>query len=156
MDPRLSTVRLRVRGYHLDGYGHVNNARYLEFLEEGRWGYFDDRPALARRLTRGDVAFVVWACHSAFTGTLTSPMVSCSMRNSCSVMDNHLYVSVVRTWETGPAGCNYCEGRRGESPHSMAEKSGLGGRILGVVDHGVLLQLRQLVTRSGRCRTWNA
>jgi len=58
MDPRLSTVRLRVRGYHLDGYGHVNNARYLEFLEEGRWGYFDDRPALARRLTRGDVAFV--------------------------------------------------------------------------------------------------
>ncbi|RUA21972.1 hypothetical protein DSL92_08630 [Billgrantia gudaonensis] len=24
-----------VRGYHLDGYGHVNNARYLEFLEEG-------------------------------------------------------------------------------------------------------------------------
>ncbi|WP_290787233.1 thioesterase family protein [Halomonas sp.] len=58
MDSRLSTSRLRVRGYHLDGYGHVNNARYLEFLEEGRWGYFDDRPGLARRLSRGDVAFV--------------------------------------------------------------------------------------------------
>ena len=58
MDSRLSSVRLRVRGYHLDGYGHVNNARYLEFLEEGRWGYFDDRPALARRLMQGDVAFV--------------------------------------------------------------------------------------------------
>lgn len=58
MDSRVSTTRLRVRGYHLDGYGHVNNARYLEFLEEGRWGYFDDRPALARRLMRGDVAFV--------------------------------------------------------------------------------------------------
>jgi len=26
-----------VRGYHLDGYQHVNNARYLEFLEEDRW-----------------------------------------------------------------------------------------------------------------------
>src|SRR5690554_7961383 len=58
MDHRISRVAMRVRGYHLDGYGHVNNARYLEFLEEGRWGYFDDRPALARRLTRGDVAFV--------------------------------------------------------------------------------------------------
>lgn len=58
MDSRISTSRLRVRGYHLDGYGHVNNARYLEFLEEGRWGYFDDRPGLARRLSRGDVAFV--------------------------------------------------------------------------------------------------
>ncbi|MBB3329208.1 thioesterase-3 [Halomonas campaniensis] len=58
MDSRISRTALRVRGYHLDGYGHVNNARYLEFLEEGRWGYFDDRPEVARRLQRGDVAFV--------------------------------------------------------------------------------------------------
>ena len=28
---------IKVRGYHLDLYGHVNNARYLEFLEEARW-----------------------------------------------------------------------------------------------------------------------
>ncbi|WP_416137002.1 acyl-CoA thioesterase [Halomonas sp. HK25] len=58
MDSRISTTRLRVRGYHLDGYGHVNNARYLEFLEEGRWGYFDDRPGLSGRLVGGEVAFV--------------------------------------------------------------------------------------------------
>lgn len=58
MDSRISRTSLRVRGYHLDGYGHVNNARYLEFLEEGRWAYFDDRPELLRRLQRGDVAFV--------------------------------------------------------------------------------------------------
>ena len=30
-------TNIKVRGYHLDLYGHVNNARYLEFLEEGRW-----------------------------------------------------------------------------------------------------------------------
>lgn len=58
MDTRLSRVTLRVRGYHLDGYGHVNNARYLEFLEEGRWGYFDDRPELARFFASGNPAFV--------------------------------------------------------------------------------------------------
>ncbi|OAM26367.1 thioesterase [Eikenella longinqua] len=34
-------TRLTVRGYHLDVYRHVNNARYLEFLEEARWDYFD-------------------------------------------------------------------------------------------------------------------
>lgn len=33
---------IKVRGYHLDLYQHVNNARYLEFLEEARWQYFDD------------------------------------------------------------------------------------------------------------------
>ncbi len=58
MDSRLSRATLRVRGYQLDGYGHVNNARYLEFLEEGRWGYFDDRPDVARRFASGNPAFV--------------------------------------------------------------------------------------------------
>lgn len=37
-----SITRLPVRGYHLDGYNHVNNARYLEFLEEARWQHTDN------------------------------------------------------------------------------------------------------------------
>ncbi len=32
-------TQIQVRGYHCDAYGHVNNARYLEFLEEGRWSF---------------------------------------------------------------------------------------------------------------------
>ena len=34
-----SITEIKVRGYHLDLYGHVNNARYLEFLEEARWAF---------------------------------------------------------------------------------------------------------------------
>ena len=34
---------VKVRGYHEDRFGHVNNARYLEFLEEGRWDYLDEQ-----------------------------------------------------------------------------------------------------------------
>lgn len=34
-------TEIKIRGYHLDLYGHVNNARYLEFLEEARWGMMD-------------------------------------------------------------------------------------------------------------------
>ena len=30
-------LQIKVRGYHLDMFSHVNNARYLEFLEEARW-----------------------------------------------------------------------------------------------------------------------
>ncbi|MBU1050067.1 acyl-CoA thioesterase [Candidatus Bipolaricaulota bacterium] len=37
------TSTIKVRGYHEDRFGHVNNARYLEFLEEGRWDYLDER-----------------------------------------------------------------------------------------------------------------
>ncbi|MEX0810648.1 MAG: thioesterase family protein [Chitinophagales bacterium] len=35
-------TEIPIRGYHLDFYQHVNNARYLEFLEESRWNYFSE------------------------------------------------------------------------------------------------------------------
>lgn len=35
-----------ILNYHLDGYAHVNNARYLEFLEAARWHYFKQRMPL--------------------------------------------------------------------------------------------------------------
>ncbi len=35
------SLRIKVRGYHCDFFGHVNNARYLEFLEEARWEYLE-------------------------------------------------------------------------------------------------------------------
>ena len=34
-----TTFKIKIRGYHIDHFQHVNNARYLEFLEEGRWHY---------------------------------------------------------------------------------------------------------------------
>jgi len=42
-----STVQIKVRNYHLDRFGHVNNARYLEFLEEGRWTYSEENNLVA-------------------------------------------------------------------------------------------------------------
>ncbi|RTK97572.1 MAG: YbgC/FadM family acyl-CoA thioesterase [Lysobacterales bacterium] len=45
--------RIKVRGYHLDLYGHVNNARYLEFLEEARWAWFESGGELDRLAQRG-------------------------------------------------------------------------------------------------------
>ena len=32
---------IKIRGYHLDVYGHVNNARWVELLEEARWRWLD-------------------------------------------------------------------------------------------------------------------
>ena len=54
------TTRIRVRGYHLDLYGHVNNARYLEFLEEARWSFVEASRPLAWWHDQG-LAFVVAA-----------------------------------------------------------------------------------------------
>ena len=37
------TTQIKARGFHEYRFGHVNHARYLEFLEEGRWCYLDVR-----------------------------------------------------------------------------------------------------------------
>lgn len=37
-----TTHTIKVRGYHVDHFNHVNNARYLEFLEEARWHYCEE------------------------------------------------------------------------------------------------------------------
>lgn len=52
-------TRIKVRGYHLDLYGHVNNARYLEFLEEARWSFFEEHGDLPWFLQSGLALVVV-------------------------------------------------------------------------------------------------
>jgi len=49
---------IKVRGYHLDVYQHVNNARYLEFLEEARWQWLEEVNAF-NWLKEQQLAFVV-------------------------------------------------------------------------------------------------
>ena len=56
--PAVHTRTIRVRGYHLDLYGHVNNARYLEFLEEARWSLVEASMGLEWWHDQG-LAFVV-------------------------------------------------------------------------------------------------
>ena len=51
-------TRIKVRGYHLDFYGHVNNARYLELLEEARWRMVEGSASLRDWHRRG-LGFVV-------------------------------------------------------------------------------------------------
>lgn len=51
-------TEIKVRGYHLDLYGHVNNARYLEFLEEARWGFTEER-GLLEWVVKTGLAFVI-------------------------------------------------------------------------------------------------
>lgn len=39
----VGTYKLLIRESHLDTYGHVNNARYLDMYEEARWQLVTDR-----------------------------------------------------------------------------------------------------------------
>jgi thioesterase-3 len=52
-------TEIKVRGYHADFYGHVNNARYLEFLEEGRWIFLESKFDLKEWAAKGWIFLVV-------------------------------------------------------------------------------------------------
>ncbi len=52
------SVDIIVRGYHLDIYQHVNNGRYLEFLEESRWDFLG-RHCLVEQFQERNLAIVV-------------------------------------------------------------------------------------------------
>lgn len=52
-------TEIKIRGYHADFYGHVNNARYLEFFEEDRWARLENVIDLRKLAVEGLVFLVV-------------------------------------------------------------------------------------------------
>lgn len=36
----MSQINVEVQACHIDAFGHVNNARFLEFFEAGKWDFF--------------------------------------------------------------------------------------------------------------------
>ncbi|WP_336295969.1 YbgC/FadM family acyl-CoA thioesterase [Cronobacter dublinensis] len=51
-------TQIKVRGYHIDVYQHVNNARYLEFLEEARWDGLENDESFKWMMAH-NIAFIV-------------------------------------------------------------------------------------------------
>ncbi len=47
-----------IRSFHCDAFGHVNNSRYLELLEEARWQYAETI-GLIELLTARNFGFII-------------------------------------------------------------------------------------------------
>ena len=52
-------MEIKVRGFHLDLYQHVNNARYLEFMEQARWDFFDQL-GVSKQSVQNALAFIIY------------------------------------------------------------------------------------------------
>ena len=65
----MNGTTLRIRGYHCDAYGHVNNARYLELLEEARWEFLE--PALQEKFFESrNLLFIVVNINISYKNSL--------------------------------------------------------------------------------------
>jgi len=47
-----------IRTFHTDAFGHVNNSRYVELLEEARWRYAEDI-GLVKLLREQGLGFII-------------------------------------------------------------------------------------------------
>jgi thioesterase-3 len=55
----------KIRTFHADSFGHVNNARYLELLEEARW-QFAEYHGLIELLNEQNVGFIIMQMNLRF------------------------------------------------------------------------------------------
>jgi len=75
---------IKVRGYHIDVFSHVNNARYLEFMENARWEIFEEYVDLKRLQAKGIIFVAV--------------NININYRKPASMGDVlELYISLART-----------------------------------------------------------
>ncbi|MBI3542597.1 MAG: acyl-CoA thioesterase [Deltaproteobacteria bacterium] len=56
---RVFRTEFQVRGYELDGYGHVNHAVYLNYAEHARWQMIEEAAGGADYFKRHGVAPVI-------------------------------------------------------------------------------------------------
>lgn len=55
----------KIRSFHTDSFGHVNNARYLELLEEARW-QFAEHHGLIDLLNEESLGFIIMEMNLRF------------------------------------------------------------------------------------------
>src|SRR5262245_52131223 len=55
----------KIRTFHTDSFGHVNNARYLELLEEARW-QFGEHMGLIELLNAENLGFIIMQMNLRF------------------------------------------------------------------------------------------
>ena len=60
-----------IREYHLDTFGHVNNATYLALLEDARWEFLNDNGFSLQTIHQLGIGPVILECHIKFLKEIT-------------------------------------------------------------------------------------
>ena len=63
---KIFNYQMLIREHHLDSFNHVNNAAYLEILEDARWEFLNIRGFGLNKIHQLGVGPVVLECHIKF------------------------------------------------------------------------------------------
>ena len=70
-DCKIFRFQLLIKENHLDTFGHVNNATYLQLLEEARWEFLTSQGFSLKAIHALKVGPIVLECHIKFLKELT-------------------------------------------------------------------------------------
>lgn len=65
-DFRIFKFQLPIKEHHLDTFGHVNNATYLQLLEEARWEFLNGQGFDLKTIHDHKVGPIILECHIKF------------------------------------------------------------------------------------------
>ena len=88
-----TSIEIKIRSYHMDQFNHVNNARYLEFIEEAGWTYAEQNNLLAHYHSLGIFHVIaninIDYIHSAHSGDVLRIESDLHGRSDASITMNH-------------------------------------------------------------------
>lgn len=58
--------QILIKEHHLDTFCHVNNATYLELLEEARWEFLNEQGLNLKTIQETEIGPIVLECHIKF------------------------------------------------------------------------------------------
>lgn len=65
-DFKIFKFQVLIKEYHLDTFGHVNNATYLQLLEEARWEFLNGQGFDLQTIHELKVGPIILECHIKF------------------------------------------------------------------------------------------
>lgn len=65
-DFKIFKYSILILEHHLDTFGHVNNATYLQLLEEARWDFLHAHGLDLKTIQKSNIGPVVLECHIKF------------------------------------------------------------------------------------------
>lgn len=63
---KIFTYQTLIREHHLDTFGHVNNATYLQILEDARWEFLDANGMTLHTIHEAGIGPIVLECNIQF------------------------------------------------------------------------------------------
>lgn len=108
MERQTHEYELLIQESHLDTFGHVNNAKYLQIFEEARWDLITGRGYGIERIHASRLGPVILEAHVKFRRELTNrtPVVVRSELESYEGLIGHLRQRVFKRGETEQMACD--------------------------------------------------